>query len=265
MSNNLVDELLPVRAPLVSQAAAAIRTRIKTGRWQLGDQLPSEPQLATELGISRGTLRESVRLLISNGLLDRRHGVGTFVARVPRELPSIDRGIDELFGASDAIAQMGYAPTTGACRVELLAAPEVVGSELRLARATAVCHIERVRLADGRPVMLCDDYIDARVLRDRDVGLDQVEQQIKARGGSLYTWLGHDLGLPIDTALARIEPVVATAEAADVLRVPAGSALLRLRQTHFGPDGAEVLYSENLHNSQLMHFHVVRRRARPPF
>src|SRR5438132_7865130 len=146
MSNNLVDELLPVRAPLVSQAAAAIRTRIKTGRWQLGDQLPSEPQLATELGISRGTLRESVRLLISNGLLDRRHGVGTFVARVP--LPSIDRGIDELFGASAAIAHMGYTPTTGACRTELIAAPDVVAAELRLGKSTAVCHIARIRLAD---------------------------------------------------------------------------------------------------------------------
>src|SRR6266566_6157180 len=102
---------------MVSQAAAAIQTRIKTGRWQLGEQLPSEPQLATELGISRGTLRESVRLLISNGLLDRRHGVGTFVARVPREQPSIDRGIDELFGATDAIAQMGYAPGMGSCEI----------------------------------------------------------------------------------------------------------------------------------------------------
>src|SRR6267143_313779 len=146
MSNNLVDELLPVRAPLVSQAAAAIRTRIKTGRWQLGEQLPSEPQLATELGISRGTLRESVRMLISNGLLDRRHGVGTFVARVP--LPSIDRGIDELFGTTDAIAQMGYAPGVGTCEITLERASTVVAGELRLPKQARVCHIgcaEKVR------------------------------------------------------------------------------------------------------------------------
>src|SRR5262249_32649426 len=112
MSDNVVAPL-PVRAPLVSQTAAAIRARIEAGRWQSGEQLPSEPQLANELGISRGTLRESVRLLISDGLLDRRHGVGTFVARVPP--PTIDRGIDELFGAGDAIAQMGYLPSVGAC------------------------------------------------------------------------------------------------------------------------------------------------------
>jgi GntR family transcriptional regulator len=263
MSYNLVDKVLPVRAPLVSQAAAAIRTRIKTGRWQLGDQLPSEPQLASELGISRGTLRESVRLLISNGLLDRRHGVGTFVARVP--LPSIDRGIDELFGATDAIAQMGYAPGVGSCEITIERAATTVAAELRLAPQARVCHIQRIRLADDRPVILCDDYLPADVLFERGIPVEDVRSQILARGGSLYQWLEQDIGRPIDTAMARIEPVVATASAARSLEVEPGTALLRLRQTHYGMDGAEMLYSDNLHNSEVMHFHVVRRRPRPTF
>jgi GntR family transcriptional regulator len=263
MSNNSLLEPVPVRAPLVAQAAAAIRARIEAGRWHIGEQLPSEPQLATELGISRGTLRESVRMLISHGLLNRRHGVGTFVARVPP--PSIDRGIDELFGATDAITQMGYRPSLGACLVELVPASETVARELRIRRRTQVCHIERVRLADGRPVVLCHDYIDADLLREHRVNLSDVQPRLLARGGSLYAWLEHDLERPIDTAMARIEPVVATVETARALEVPPGSPLLRLRQTHFGRDGAEILYSDNLHNSELMHFHVVRRRARPTF
>ena len=263
MSNNLIDESLPVRAPLVSQAAAAIRTRIKTGRWQLGEQLPSEPQLATELGISRGTLRESVRMLISNGLLDRRHGVGTFVARVP--LPRIDRGIDELFGATDAIAQMGYAPGVGTCEITIERASNMVAGELRLPKQARVCHIKRVRLADERPVILCDDYLPADVLVERGIRLEDVRPQILARGGSLYEWLEQDIGRPIDTAMARIEPVVATTSTALSLDVAPGTALLRLRQTPYGMDGAEILYSDNLHNSNVMHFHVVRRRPRPTF
>ena len=262
MSNNLADRL-PVRAPLVTQAAAAIRARIEAGRWQLGQQLPSEPQLATELGISRGTLRESVRLLISNGLLHRRHGVGTFVARLP--LPSIDRGIDELFGAGDAIAQMGYAPGVGSCTVAVVPAPREVARELRLPERSRVCHISRVRLADGRPVVLCDDFLDVRLLEQRGIEAHAVEQHISARGGSLYAWLEHDLGRPIDTALARIEPVVASGAHARALGVEPGAPLLRLRQTHYGADGTEVLYSDNLHNSEVMHFHVVRRRARPAY
>src|SRR5258708_16739540 len=214
MFNNLADELLPVRATLFSQAAAAIRSRIKRGRWQLGEQPPSEPQLATELGISRGTLRESVRLLISNGLLDRRHGVGTFVARVPREMPSIDRGIDELFGATDAIAQLGYAPGVGTCEITLERASTVVAGELRLPNPARVCHIKRVRLANDRPVILCDDYLPADVLVERGIRVEEVRPQILARGGSLYQWLPPGTRPPNATLMARIEPVVATASAA---------------------------------------------------
>jgi len=263
MSNNLVYAPLPVRAPLVSQAAAAIRARIQTGQWQLGEQLPSEPQLANELGISRGTLRESVRLLISNGLLNRRHGVGTFVARLP--LPSIDRGIDELFGATDAIAQMGYAPGVGSCEITLERASNMIARELHLPKQARVCHIKRVRLANERPVILCDDYLPADVLVERGIRVEDVRAQIVARGGSLYEWLQQDIGRAIDTAMARIEPVVATASTARSLDVLPGTALLRLRQTHYGMDGAEILYSDNLHNSDVMHFHVVRRRPRPTF
>src|ERR1700687_799593 len=262
MSNNLA-ETIPVRAPLVSQTAAAIRARIAAGRWSIGDQLPSEPQLATDLGISRGTLRESLRLLISTGILARRHGVGTFVARIP--LPSIDRGIDELFGASEAIAQIGYTPTIGSCAVSLVPAPQVVAEELQLSADASVCHVKRVRLADGRPVVVCDDYVDAELLRERGIRARDVENQILASGGSLYAWMEQHLGRPIDTALARIEPVVARRATARALEVEPGAPLLRLRQTHYGPDGAHVLYSDNLHNSAVMHFHVVRRRARPAF
>src|SRR5207253_2684876 len=117
MSNNLLLEPLPVRAPLVAQTAAAIRARIEAGRWHVG----------------------------------------------------------ELFGATDAIAQMGYRPALGACSVELVAAPDVVARELRLRRRTEVCFIERVRLADNRPVVLCQDYFDATLLREHDIEVDHVE------------------------------------------------------------------------------------------
>jgi GntR family transcriptional regulator len=160
---------------------------------------------------------------------------------------------------------MGYAPAIGACRIQLEHAPDVVARELRLSRRALVGHVERVRLADGKPVVLCHDYLDARLLSERSIEPEQVEQQILARGGSLYTWMEQDLGRVIDSALARIEPVVAKDADAAALGVEPGAALLRLRQTHYGPDGAEVLYSDNLHNSDVMHFHVVRRRARPTF
>jgi GntR family transcriptional regulator len=244
------------RAPLATQAAAIIRRAIQNRRWPVGERIPGEPQLAAEIGISRPTLREAIRMLVSDGLLDRRHGIGTFVVRVPA--PRIERGIDELFSLSTAIEQLGYVPTTGKHNVALEAASATVSDELRQPRGTKVVHLTRVRLADGRPVILCDDYfVDDRVANG--LAPEQIEAEVVSLG-SLYGWFDQHLGMPIDSALTHIEPVAADGTMAEALKVPKGSPLLRLRQTHFTADGTPVLYSENVHNSNVIQFHVQRRQ-----
>jgi GntR family transcriptional regulator len=243
------------RPPLATQAAAIIRRALEDRRWPVGERIPGEPQLAAEIGISRPTLREAIRMLVSDGLLDRRHGIGTFVVRVPA--PRIERGIDELFSLSTAIEQLGYAPATGEHAVAMEAGSVTVADELRRARGTQVVHLTRVRLADGRPVILCDDYFVA----DLVPGLtpEQIDGEVVSLG-SLYGWFDQHLSLPIDSALTHIEPVAASATMAKALNVPTGAPLLRLRQTHYTANGTPVLYSENVHNSNVIQFHVQRRR-----
>lgn len=246
------------RPPLAWRAASAIRAGVQKGYWRVGERLPSEPQLALDLGISRATLREALRLLISDGLIHRRHGVGTFVARVPT--PTIDRGIDELFSLTDAIEQLGHSASVGAHRATVEPASDDLSAELRLPSGAELCHLRRTRLADGRPVILCDDYLPMALMADLGISADSMAAEVAQRG-SLYAWLEERLELRVDSALTRIEPVAADARTASALQVPRGSALLRLRQTHYTPDGSAILYSENVHNSDVIHFHVVRHRG----
>jgi DNA-binding GntR family transcriptional regulator len=65
--------------------------------------------------------------------------------------------------------------------------------------------------------------------------------------------------------MAHIDSVNCTVEDAAALELPPGTALLRLRQTHFTKDGQPVLYSDSLHSTAFMHFHVRRRRVSPTF
>lgn len=67
------------RTPLFEQVAAQLREEITSGRWPVGSRIPTEPELAEQLGVARGTLREAVRALSHNGLLDIRQGSGTYV------------------------------------------------------------------------------------------------------------------------------------------------------------------------------------------
>jgi len=63
------------------RAADAITSMLSEGRFQPGDKLPGEVELAAELSISRTTLREAIRVLTTRGILEVKRGVGTYVTR----------------------------------------------------------------------------------------------------------------------------------------------------------------------------------------
>ncbi|RZL61259.1 MAG: FadR family transcriptional regulator [Variovorax sp.] len=67
------------RSSLADTVADSIRSEIAAGRWAVGSRIPIEPELAQWLGVSRGTVREAVKTLVSRGLLEVRQGSGSFV------------------------------------------------------------------------------------------------------------------------------------------------------------------------------------------
>lgn len=71
------------KALLSEKVAASIQTAIKTGFYKPGDQIPNEIQLSEELGVSRATLREALKSLVSHNVLEVRRGIGTFVSELP--------------------------------------------------------------------------------------------------------------------------------------------------------------------------------------
>ncbi|MFE7751560.1 FadR/GntR family transcriptional regulator [Streptomyces sp. NPDC057428] len=69
----------PRRSALADQVIAQLRNQITSGEWPVGSRIPTEPELVEQLGVARNTVREAVRALAHNGLLDIRQGSGTYV------------------------------------------------------------------------------------------------------------------------------------------------------------------------------------------
>lgn len=78
---------MPASLPLVDQVISSVRELIEQQGLRTGDRLPSEPQLAQQLGVGRSTLREAIRALSHGGVLETRQGSGTFVAAGPAQTP----------------------------------------------------------------------------------------------------------------------------------------------------------------------------------
>jgi DNA-binding FadR family transcriptional regulator len=70
---------VPKRSALADQVIARLRQEITSGAWPVGSRIPTEPELVEQLGVARNTVREAVRALAHNGLLDIRQGSGTYV------------------------------------------------------------------------------------------------------------------------------------------------------------------------------------------
>ena len=226
-----------------------LKQRIDRGELPAGTQLPSEPELAAELQVSRATLREALRAMELEGLLRRRQGSGTFIADHPRMANSLDVN----FGVTDAIQAAGMTAgiADGRTWVEPAAAGEAALLELEPGQDVLV--IERVRTAEGKPVVLSRDLFPSRLVEGRD----RVVQEMLER--SIYDVLERDLGIVIHHGVARFRPVRADHAVAGRLGVPRGELLLYLWQVDYAQDGTPVISSHEFHLADAFDFTVVRR------
>jgi len=222
---------------------------IAKGKVAPGSQLPPEPQLAGELGVSRPTLREALRSLEDEGMVTRSRGSGTFLSHRPR----LRNNLDVNFGVSDAIRQAGMEPGQRNAVTSIVPVPADEREHLGLTAGEQVVVVERVRTADGRPVVATRDVLPVRLLESKPEVLQQLA------GGSIYERMERELGIVIHHGVASFAPVRATKALASQLRVPRGSLLLYLQQVDYDQEGRPVLSSHEHHVADAFEFTLIRR------
>src|SRR5439155_19319559 len=146
------------RLPRYHQIAEALRTRIREGTLRPGARLDTQRQLATSFGVTLMTLRQALDVLEREKLIERRHGLGTFVAA-----PSIDYDILQLRRFAGDLSAQGEHVTTRLLGSEFAAGPRRVTGALGLPRGARVLAVERLRLVDGRPLSLQRSFLPARL------------------------------------------------------------------------------------------------------
>jgi GntR family transcriptional regulator len=222
--------------------------RIVSDRLAVGTRLPSEPKLAAELGVSRATIRDALRALEQEGLVRRVKGSGTYVAH-----PRVPNSIDMNFGVTEAIRQGGMRPGVEQARHWIEAVPASEAERLALAPGEDVLIIDRVRTADGRPVVVSRDVLPHALLQGRE---DVVDALLV---GSVYEVLEKEFGITIQYGIANLWPVHAERSLAERLRVEQGDLLFYLWQIDYGENGDPVLSSHEYHLADAFAFSVVRR------
>jgi GntR family transcriptional regulator len=211
-----------------------------------GAQLPNEDALADRFQVSRATVREALRSLIAANYLTRRHGHGTFVSHAPKTRHALDATVSY----TAMIREAGFEPNERVLSKEVREATEDEADRLDLSNGDPVVAVERVRLADKRPVVHSIDRIPAGLLGD-----DAMERL----DASLYVLLDW-IGTPVRFATAKLLPVLADKRLADLLEVPLNSPLMHIEQVDLTADGRAVMLSSEWHVPDAFEL-LVNRRA----
>ena len=201
---------------------AQVRERLRNDLSELapGTMIPAEIELERRFGVSRITIRKAIHELVSEGLLSRHRGRGTFVEQV-----KIAHELNAITSWTEQLEALGYTPRTHNLEVERMPAPRRIMQALRLSEGTEIVVVRRVRLANGEPISLMTNYIDAHLVP---------EFEARFRGHeSLYDALEREYGLIPAVSVDNVETRGATdAESASLKIEPWAPVLTVTRISH---------------------------------
>jgi len=148
----LLDENSPI--PLYHQLAEELKKKIENGEWPLHTLIPSETELCKKYGVSRGTVRQAILELTRDGLVYRKPGQGTFVAKL-----GVIQPVSRFYSFSRDMEEKGLEPSLRVIQKKIIYPNEIVKKAMELNEGERVYKIVRVRLASGEPAFLDTSYL----------------------------------------------------------------------------------------------------------
>ncbi|HBG16633.1 MAG TPA: hypothetical protein DDW93_07605 [Firmicutes bacterium] len=218
--------------PLYITVKSDIENKINEKFYKKGDYLPSEAELQKVYNVSRTTIRQAIRLLISDGLVTIIRGKGTKVT------PSrLSYKISSLMSFTELMKQQGLVPSIKDFSVKRMKAPDGVHVKLDLSEGEEVFEIYRVRTADEEPITINTSYIPCQLLHTFDQSVFSKEQ-------SLYMILKKFYHINIIVTEDVVTAVKATSAQAKTLHIAKNDPVLCIERLAYGNNHILVEYSK---------------------
>jgi len=239
----------------IQQSKEYLLNYIAENQLRRNDQLPSEAAIAKTLGVSRNTLREAYISLESEGVIIRRHGIGTFVAN-----SSVIRdSLNEFLPFAQIIKDGGYTPGFKTLSMAYgfktlsmayLNAPPEISDVFATSPTQELRRIKRIVLADQQAVIHIEDYIAPSA--------DAAVQNWDAFDGNMVEFLAASFSTPLHQIQSSIRAAALSSDVSQYLELDEGAPILSVRSTIFAADNQPVTYSKICFNSDIVELNIVR-------
>jgi GntR family transcriptional regulator len=233
---------------LTEQAKSHIKQLILDDAFAEG-KIPSETELATDLGVSRTTIRDALSRLENEGVVYRKQGAGTFVNEAGLQIRS---RLDEIWSYEEMLAAHDYTPSTRVLEVITQLAGAEIATELNLNEGDKLIVARKLFLADNQPVILANNYIPAHLLAESYQPTDFV--------GPIYSYLWENGRSHLNYYLSEIIPIVASPDLAKTLHIQPQTPLLSLHEVGYNDDNQPIICANSYFRDDLLRFRLIRRK-----
>jgi GntR family transcriptional regulator len=235
--------------PKYKQLFHILVERIESGQWQENECIPPERELEELFNVSRTTVRQALRMMVSKGYLYREQGKGTFVT--PQKM---QQSIDILKSFSEGIVSRGCTPGQKILSLNLVKPSERIREKLELPENhQEVMFIKRVRYSNEQPIAIQRSYLNLGYRRD--FSAEELEKR-----GSLYALLNEKYGLVPTEAVETLGATVASEEEAELLGISSGAPLLNVDRTVWSQNHTIMEYLRAVYRADRYQYTVRQRR-----
>lgn len=232
--------------PMYRQIADALREKINAGELKPGDALPTESTLQEAFGVSRVTVRQALKLLTEEQIIESIQGSGSYVKE-----ERVNYDIYQLTGFYEKLADRNVDTHSDVHIFEVLKAGVKLAEKLAIAPEDKVWHVKRVRFIKQKPVNLEETWMP--LILFPDLTWEVMEN-------SKYHYIEQVKKMAIDRSEQELEPVMPTEEAIAALALDPAKPILEKVSRGFLKDGRVFEYSRNVFNSDDYRFTLVAKR-----
>ena len=234
---------------LTDQVKAHLKQRIADDAFDDG-RIPPETELASDLGVSRTTVRDALSRLEQEGAIYRRQGAGTFVNEHGLQIKS---RLEEIWSYEQVLEDHGYEPSVTVLG-ETVDAPDPVTLEaLALVPDDMVVTIEKIFREDDEPVILTINRIPSQLLVDGDYAADEATP--------IYEFIERHTERALSYYLSEIVPVALDAETASKLEMAVGTPAISFEEVGFDHSNEPIVRATSYFRDDLLRFRLIRRRS----
>jgi len=233
-----------VHLPLYRRLQTTIARKISDGEYKPGFALPAELEVARIYDVAPGTARKAIEELVNEGLLERRHGAGTFVRR-----PDFNNSMLRFFHFRDARGKE-LTPESRIVSRTVEAASNALAAHLALSSGEKVIHLRRLRLWDGKPRLVEDIYLPFTLFHPI---IDLTEAAI---GPLLYPAYETHCGQLVSFVKEEISIADAVAEDAVVLGLPSNDMVVTIDRLAMNPSHTPIEWRRSRGEARRFHYVV---------